>query len=68
MNTTLKKGAFSWTEEAQASYEDLKEALLSSSVLKMPDFTKNFIVEYDMLRIELGAILMQEGHPVAYFS
>ena len=34
-----KKGAFSWGEGAQASFEKLKEVMSSCPVLALPDFT-----------------------------
>ena len=43
----LKKDAFKWSEEAQLSFEDLKNALSIALVLACPDFTKPSIVEID---------------------
>ena len=63
-----KKGDFSWGEGAQATFEKLKEVMSSCSVLALPDFTQPFVLECDASEEGIGAILMQNHHPIAFES
>lgn len=63
-----KKDGFSWDDTAAATFSALKAAVTSAPILAMPDFAKMFVVECDASTFGFGAILVQEGHSVAYFS
>lgn len=65
-----KDFTYRWTPECQKSFMDLKEALVSAPVLKLPDFDKPFVIECDASENAkaVGGILIQEGRPVAYMS
>ena len=50
------------------AFQQLKEALTSPPILRLPDFTQRFVIECDASGIRLGAILLQQNQPMAYFS
>jgi len=65
----LKKNVlFHWTPDLQLSFDTLKQALASAPVLALPDFKQSFTIETDASSLGIGAVLSQNGHPIAYIS
>jgi hypothetical protein len=64
----LKKNAFVWSEVAEAAFEELKRAVTKPPVLILPDFSLPFVIECDATRRGIGALLMQQQRPLAFFS
>ena len=65
---TRKEAVWHWSTACQSAFELLKEKLTAAPVLAAPDFSKPFEVVADASDFTLGAILLQEGRPVAFES
>ena len=57
-----------WSSTTQEAFDTLKYALVSAPVLALPQFQKSFTIETDASDVGLGAMLMQDGHPIAFLS
>ena len=68
LTALLKKNSFKWTESAKRAFQDLKHAVTSPPVLALPDFSIPFTIQCDASGIGVGAVLMQQGRPLAYMS
>ena len=65
---TKKKAKFQWMNKEERAFKTLKDKLLSESLLKFFDLSKTFEVHCDACSDSLGAVLLQDGHPIAYES
>lgn len=68
LTNLLKKKGFEWNAQATAAFEELKVAMTSTPVLQLPNFQKQFVVETDACDSGIGAVLMQDQHPLAFLS
>ena len=69
LNDLLKKGVqFLWTQVTEQAFQLLKQALVSTPVLALPNFNEPFVVETDASDCGISVVLHQQGHPIAYMS
>jgi hypothetical protein len=69
LHELTKKGApFEWGAPQDEAFNTLKERLTHAPLLQLPNFDKVFELECDASGIGLGAVLLQDHKPIAYFS
>ena len=59
---------FAWNSAAERAFLQLKVALTTAPILRLPDFSKVFDVSTDASGSGVGAVLSQDSHSVSYFS
>jgi hypothetical protein len=67
-NLTRKDKRWDWTKECQEAFEKVKQALTNAPVLAPPELGKPFELVSDASGVGLGAVLLQDGRPVAFES
>ena len=65
---TQKDAAFVWEKPQQEAFDKLKSVITSAPALTFFDNTKETVLNVDASSKGLGAVIMQEGKPVAFGS
>ncbi|KAD3336725.1 hypothetical protein E3N88_32244 [Mikania micrantha] len=65
----LRKGVkFSWNDDREKSFEELKKRLVSAPILTLPSGSGGYQIYSDASKKGLGCVLMQHGKVIAYAS
>ena len=65
---TSKKVPWKWTDKHQLAFELMKKIVSKEVLLSYPDFSKPFDIHTDASHTQLGAVISQEGKPIAFYS
>lgn len=69
LNELVKKNVtFKWDDVHEYAFNSLKDKLTNAPLLCLPNFDKAFEIECDASGVGIGAVLMQDSKPIAYFS
>ncbi|GJY42113.1 transposon ty3-G gag-pol polyprotein [Tanacetum coccineum] len=68
LHKLVGKTPFIWDSVTEKAFLQLKQSLTTTPTLGLPDWTKSFTVECDASGVGIGAILTQQGRPIAYYS
>jgi hypothetical protein len=69
LNDLLKRNnVFVWADDQEMAFQTLKLAMMEAHVLALPNFNKPFYIETDACDYGVGAMLMQDRHPITYVS
>lgn len=59
---------FIWTDVQQKAFDQMKAIIARETLLYYPDHNKPFHIFTDASDYQLGSTIIQDGHPVAYYS
>jgi RNase H-like domain found in reverse transcriptase/Reverse transcriptase (RNA-dependent DNA polymerase) len=63
-----KNAVWKWTDVHQQAFDTIKRVIAREVLLAYPDFSKKFKIFTDASDKQLGAVITQEGRPIAYYS
>ena len=67
LQALLRKNAtWTWTDACSSAFSEIKLRLMSAPVMALPDPTLPFEVVTDACQTGIGAVLLQEGRPIAF--
>jgi hypothetical protein len=63
-----KRGPIKWEKVHQEAFDKIKQVITNDVMLSFPDFNKPFEIHTDASDFQLGAVIMQERRPEAFYS
>ena len=63
-----KKGSVEWNDKCEIAFTTMKRSIAQKTLLAYPNFNKKFTIHTDASDFQLGAVISQEGKPLAFYS
>ena len=69
LNRLVKKDVkWNWTDVEQRAFDNIKRVMSKETLLHYPDFNKEFEIHTDASLRQIGAVISQNGKPIAFYS
>ena len=65
---TSTKSKWKWGPSQEAAFSMAKRIIAEEVMLAYPDFNKPFVIHTDASHYQLGAVISQDGKPIAFYS
>ena len=65
---TSKSAKWEWTEKEQNAFDTIKKVISRDVLLTYPNFKEKFDIHTDASDEQLGAVISQNGKPIAFYS
>jgi hypothetical protein len=63
-----KNTKLTWTDDLKKAFHEFKQMVARETLLNYPDWSKPFDIHTDASDRQLGAVISQNGKPIAFFS
>ena len=67
-NSKTKAKKFKWLPIHQQAFDEMKRVVSREVTVAYPDFSKPFVLYTDDSDYQLGAVITQDGKPLAFYS
>ena len=65
---TLRNVPWRWTHIEQKAFDGIKRIISRETLLSYPNFNLPFDLHTDASNVQLGAVISQQGRPIAFYS
>ena len=65
---TSLKVPFKWKPQHEEAFENMKKVIARETILAFPDFDKPFHIYTDASDYQMGAVIVQDNKPIAFYS